>query len=403
MACSAVNTGGRFIAETLAHIDCQAQAIGAYGFGALSDPSSPLAIALTGLLTIFVAIFGLRLMAGDPVPGRAVLGDVVRIGVVLALATSWPAWRTIGYDLVMRGPAEVAGLVGGAADLPGTQGDALGRLQAADDRIVELTIYGTGRMTGGTTRSDSIGDSFRGMALADQEGLARGRLAFLVGTLAPMAIVRLGAGLLLALAPLMAGLLLFAGTRDIFFGWLRGLAALALGGIGLAIVHGVELAVLEPWAAGAIVLRSQAVLAPSVPIELAAITYSFALASFGMLALVARIAFFGGFGMPHLLAPAAGRTTIAPEQHAARTAAGREAPSRAFLVAEAVSAVQRRETLRTMSGPGGGASGTTAADARMPARLGDAAPRRDAPATGDSGGRRASRPSISGQRRDKSR
>ncbi len=349
MACEQVNTGQRFVSEMLGHIDCQAQAIGAYGYGALSDPSSALAMAFTGLLTIFVAIFGLRLISGEPMSGRDAVGDVLRVAIVVTLATSWPAWRTLGYDVVMKGPDEVASVIAGAAELAGPGADLTARLQSADDGIVMLTVYGTGRNTGGTNRSDTIGDSFRGIALADQQGLADGRIAFLAGVIGPLAIVRLGAGLLLALAPLVAGLLLFAGTRDLFFGWLRGLGALAFGALGLSIAIGVELAILEPWVRDALALREAQVLTPSVPTELSVITYSFALVSFGFLALVLKVFFFGGFGLPRLLA---GSRTTAVREPALRPAqAGAvpmgEAPSRAFIVAEAVAQTLRREDNRS--------------------------------------------------------
>lgn len=345
MSCPDVLTGQRFVAQSLAHIDCQAQAIGAYGYGALANPGSTIALTLTALFTVFVAIFGLRLMIGERLDSRDLVGDVLRVGIVLTLATSWPAWRTLGYDLVMKGPAEIAGMVGAASDLPGGRDDIVARLQAADDGIVLLTVYGTGRNLGGTNRSNSIGDSFRGVALADQEGLANGRTAFLAGLLGPTAIVRLGAGLLLALAPLMAGLLLFAGTRDVFFGWLRALGTVALGALALTVVYGVELAVLEPWLRDALVQREAQVLTPSMPTELVVITVSFALVAFGLLALIAKVLFFGGFAMPKLIQP----TVAAPRgdggfaSFAGAAHAGGVAPTRAFMVSEAVAQAMRRE------------------------------------------------------------
>ncbi len=195
-------------------------------------------------------------MMAEPQNGRDLVGDALRIGIVLTLATSWPAWRTLGYDLVMEGPSELATTISGAADLPGGSETTWSHdFRSADDNIVILTIFGTGRNTGGEERSDQIGDSFRGIALADQEGLANGRMVFLTGVIGPLAIVKLGAGLMLALAPLMAGLLLFAGTRDLFFGWLRALGALALGAFALYVVFGVQLAVLDPWLRNAVALR----------------------------------------------------------------------------------------------------------------------------------------------------
>ncbi len=184
--------------------------------------------------------------------------------------------------------------------------------------------------------------------MADQEGLANGRIGFLAGALGALGIVRLGAGLLLALAPLMAGLLLFAGTRDLFFGWLRALGAFALGAIAVPVVLAVELAILEPWLRDALIQREAQVLVPSMPTELVVITLSFALVSFGLLAVIARLVFFGG--MPLLRLPGLSpRASQAEPSFAARPAiagaAGRSRPnpSRAFTVADAVAQSMRRE------------------------------------------------------------
>jgi type IV secretion system protein VirB6 len=345
MACDAVQTGQRFVAQMVAHIDCQAQAIGAYGFGALADPASSVTVVLTGLLTLFMAFFGFRLMLGEQQNGRDFVGDILRIGIVLTLATSWPAWRTLAYDVVMIGPSELAATISGAADVPGGRNDMVARLQSADDNIVILTILGTGRNTGGEDRSDQIGDTFRGIALADQEGLSNGRLLFLTGVIGPLAIVKLGAGLMLALAPLMAGLLLFVGTRDLFFGWMRSLGALALGAFALYVIFGVQVAVLEPWLQNAVALREGQVLTPSAPTELSVITAAFLLASFGILFVIGRIFFFGGFGVPRLIA----RFDAKPyfERIAGAKALQfrpeRQAPTRALVVADAVTQTMRRE------------------------------------------------------------
>ena len=106
MACPTLHSGSQFLANSLAHLDCQGQTIGAYGFGALSDASSNVFVALTALLTVFVALFGIRLIVGPAPNTRDLVGDILKIGIVLTLATSWPAWRVIGYDLVLHSPAE---------------------------------------------------------------------------------------------------------------------------------------------------------------------------------------------------------------------------------------------------------------------------------------------------------
>ncbi len=344
MACASVTTGNRFLAETFAHIDCQAQAIGAYGYGALADPGSGVSIALTGLLTIFIAIFGYRLMLGEEMRARGLVGDMLKLGIVLTLATSWPAWRTLGYDVAMKAPGELASAIAGASRLPGSGNDLVSRMQAADDAIVILTVYGTGRTMGGAVRSDTIGDRLEGIAVTDREGLADGRMAYLAGILAPFALVRLGAGFLLALAPLMAGLLLFAGTRDLFFGWLRGLGALALGSAALSVLQGVQLAILEPWLSDALALRSAQLLTPSAPTELSVITSVIMVVSFALLFVIAKIFSFGGMGVQGIW-----QQVQVLRDRGTTISAANGRPSelamqpRALLIAESVSQVLRRE------------------------------------------------------------
>lgn len=345
MACPAVTTGNRFLSEAMAHIDCQAQSIGAYGYGAFANPESGVSIALTGLLTIFIAIFGYRLLLGEQMQARGLVGDMLKVGIVLTLATSWPAWRTLGYDVAMKAPGELAGAIAGGSRLPGAANDLVSRLQAADDAIVLLTVYGTGRTMGGNTRSDSIGDRLEGIAVTDREGLADGRLAFLAGVLAPFALVRLGAGFLLAIAPLMAGLLLFAGTRDLFFGWLRGLGALALGATMLSLLQGVQLAILEPWLRDALSLRTAQVLTPSVPTELSVITGLFMIVSFALLIVIGKIFFFGGLGVPGMWGGLQRQTGTSTSQAHSTVRGAQEFGSRprALGLAESVSQVLRRE------------------------------------------------------------
>jgi type IV secretion system protein VirB6 len=348
MACPAIHTGQEFLSATLTHIDCQAQVIGSYGFGALSDPGSTVFLALTAVLTIFIALFGIRLMFGAPLHGRELIDNILKIGIVLTLATSWPAWRVIGYDLALDGPAEVAQAIGVASGLPGSaDNNVLGRLQRADDGIVVATIYGTGRLTGGAPASKGLGDSFQGIALADQLGLGFGRSAFLVGTIAPYTITRIGTGILLAIAPLMAGLLLFSGLQSMFYGWTKGLIFCALGNFAILLTQGIELAVLEPWLADVLVRREAGAYTPSAPTELLVLAFAFCVLSLGILFLAARVVFHPSSAKSRIIGQftpvmqsvgnAANRVGESLSEHASRP--------RALLIAQSVETAVRREGL----------------------------------------------------------
>jgi type IV secretion system protein VirB6 len=287
IACSAPPTGSGFLAATLAHLDCQAQNIGEAGYQALASPGSPIALALTALLAIFVAIIGLRFLTGRPLGVDEWIASALKIGFVLAFAASWPAYRTVVYDVVLKGPAEISGSIGRASGLPGSDGGLAARLQGVDNGITALVVAGSGRLD----VSSRVPDGAVAPPLADDTALGFGKTVYVSSIIGSFGLLRLAGGLLLALAPLFAGLLLFEGARFLFFGWLRSLIAIAIGSIGIAIVLGVQLAIIEPWLSQVLALRAARVATLSAPFELLALTLAFMLAMFGIFALSLRIAF----------------------------------------------------------------------------------------------------------------
>jgi len=345
MACPAIITGDNFLLRTLGHIDCQAQLIGSYGYLALGQPGSPAALLVSGLLTLFIALFGIRLLFG-PAPGaRDIVYDVLRIGIVLTLAFSWPAFRTVIYDVTLKGPAEVVAMIG-AADGQAAAGSGLAqRLQRADNAIVRLTEAGAGRNTGALIDRSAAGGSFAGTALGDDTAFGWGRLMFLAGTIGTLALLRIAAGLLLAITPLLAGLFLFTWSRGLVAGWLRGLVLTFAGSAGMAIVLSVELAILEPWLTDALRLRSLGYAIPAAPTELFAITLAFVIVQLAMIWLLARVVFNRGW--PDLPRPE--RLSPAELQPLPRLAGGysgepaRMTTTRAEQISTSVEAAMRRE------------------------------------------------------------
>ncbi|KWV91770.1 type IV secretion system protein [Erythrobacter sp. YT30] len=294
MACPTIITGEEFLKRTLAHIDCQAQVIGSYGYLALGEPGSLAATLVTGLLTLFIAFFGVRLLFG-PAPGaRDLVFDVLKIGIVLTLAFSWPAFRTVIYDVTLKGPAEIASVIEESSGNGSATGFA-DRLQQADNDIVRLTELGAGRNTGALIDSDAPGGSFKGTALEDDSAYGTARLFYLSSVIGVLAVLRIAAGVLLAVTPVVAGLYFFTQSRGIFAGWLRGLALTVAGSIGATITLSVQLAIIEPWLADALRVRALGYATPSAPTELFAITLAFAIVQILMLWLLAKVVFNRGW------------------------------------------------------------------------------------------------------------
>jgi type IV secretion system protein VirB6 len=356
MACPEVYSGVAFLSSTLAYVDCQAQSIGAFGFQALSAPNSIGAAVLEGLLTLFVALFGYRLLLGFPVDGRDVITGVLKIGVVLTLATSWIAYRTLAYDTVLYGPAEVAGAITGLSELSSRYALA-DRLENVDSGILALTAAGTGRSQvdedktsgPGAARSDpnqpgGAPAAFGTIAVNDAFAMGASRVAYLAGALAPLIALRLAAGVLTALAPLIAGVLLFEGVQGVFFGWVRALAAVALGSLAMIVSLSVELTLLEPWLSDVMARRAARVLTPAAPTELVVMTTSFAVAEFALMLLFARLAFNAG-PVTRVLRDA--REPVGPGRDRTVPASARPvsepSPPRAAQVAERLTSLYRGE------------------------------------------------------------
>lgn len=363
-ACQPLTYESGFVSGVLNFTDCQAQNIGSGGYQALAAPGSTLSLVLTGFLTIFVALYGYRMLFGQTPGVRDGVMALAKIGIVLALATSWPAYRALVYDVTLHGPAEIAGDVGAPAGLPGAQGGIVSRLSGVDVGFIELNRVGVGTLdeTPKSTTTRVVNGQTQQVIAADHQpdtfeptALGYARVMFLVTAIGGFAAVRLVAGLLLALGPFFIAFLLFDGTRGLFEGWVRGLAGAALGAVAVSVILGVELALLEPWLTELLARRAVRLSIVGAPTELLVVTMAFALAILAALATVTRLAM--GFRMPPSWRTAASNLVSnfagAHSQPRPATPVLQHVPaeqhSRAAAVAEAIAATQRREMAQAVA------------------------------------------------------
>ncbi len=82
-ACAPFDPLGRYVGSILAWVDCRTMGLGEEAFRALG-PGSPFGAALTGLLTIYVALIGYRLLLGGEL--------TVRDGMSAPSRSAW-CWR----------------------------------------------------------------------------------------------------------------------------------------------------------------------------------------------------------------------------------------------------------------------------------------------------------------------
>ena len=335
-----------FVGSMTRFVDCRVESFGSSGFQALSAPGSTLSLVLTGLLTIFIALIGYNLLLGRSFTIRSGAIAALKVGAVLALATSWPAYRTLVYNVVTNGPTQIVAEFGRSSELPGSDGTLVERLDGADAALVQLSVLGPGIPTV-LQQQDVPPPPF-----ADFNAFALGssRILYLLTIVLGIAGVRVITGLMLGLGPFFIAFLMFDNTRSLFEGWVRVLAGAALAAIGVSVVLGLELSLLEPWLSSILARRIAGEALPSVPTELFVVTSSFAIIGIAVVGACARLA--GAFRLAPWISRVE-RTGGADFQGAATSPAivtsnvqNRDERSRAAVVADVLVAMQRRESAR---------------------------------------------------------
>jgi type IV secretion system protein VirB6 len=258
MSCPVFDPLGPYIPTVVDFVDCHARALGEDGYRALGF-GSPIGLVVSGLVTIYVALIGYRMLLGDLPEIREIVLAAVKIGAVVAIATQWSAYQVLVYDVVVDEPEVLAARIlepgglggGGVAGLTA-------RIQGAYDDLDTVIHPEPGHPSAnapaiafdgnpGTINQPSPSPKQRhNLSAAELESLSGAEKSFLVSTLGGLLSTRIIAAVLLALGPLFIGFFLFDATRGLFVGWLRGLVATIIAGIGVLAVLGIELAILGP-------------------------------------------------------------------------------------------------------------------------------------------------------------
>jgi len=220
------------------YVGCEARVLGENGFLALG--AGPLGAGLlTALVTIFIALIGYRMVLGDTPSVRDGVGWFMRLGIVLALVTSWPAFQVLIYRVAVDGPVEIASVLLPASGLPAA--DLSGRVQHVYDTLRLGTVdVAAPPSPPGATQAPPSAQQFK-----FQSPLPNTASLLVISTLGVVAALEIALGFLLAAAPLPLMSLLFRGTSGLFNGWLRAIAGAALTLVAATIVTAIDLVMVE--------------------------------------------------------------------------------------------------------------------------------------------------------------
>lgn len=270
-ACTTLVDDG-IIRGVIATVDCQTRAYAEGGYLALTAGSSVFQAALTVLLTIYVALIGYRMLFAQ---GDTRLSDVpgiaLRIGLILALVTSWSTFQTLVFDMADRAPVEIAAIASAPTQ---TQNDSplaarpVEGLQAAYEELT-LTAAAYGQIAGPDAKSYTSPHA----AAAEAVGLATGVL--FLSSAGVISASKLTIGVLTAVGPLFIILALIQATRGLFLGWVRALVAAALTTLVTWLLVVLMLSVLDPWLVTLEEQRRGQTMDPQTAISAAALVFVF--------------------------------------------------------------------------------------------------------------------------------
>jgi type IV secretion system protein VirB6 len=326
----------------LSSVDCHVQGLVQGGYDTLFQPSGAFDNALTALLTLYVALFGYRLMLGR---AQLNVGDLaltaVKLGAVVALATQWSAYQAVVYHTLFYGPRELADAVmhGMRSSGSGFNGDVFDGLQRAFN---DLTAFSPATPAGAAAAppgAKGVLSTLLGQAGFESLLLLISAVVLLLSSLGVLLACKIVLGLLLAIGPIFIAMLLFDSTRGLFEGWLRACLGFAFAPVAVTLLLGLALSLLDPLLIQIENMRQADSFTPGVAFAVTVLVMVFAGVALGLGIAGGVVA--GGFRLPSR------RSAVTPAlSSAASTPRAGEGilPPRADRTAAAMAAQQRRDS-----------------------------------------------------------
>lgn len=257
-ACASTLTGDTPLRDVLAGADCMIQGQVEQGYAALLAPGGSFATALTIALTIYVAVFGYRLMLGlSSLTLAEVVPHFIKIGLVVALASSWPSYQALVFDLLFHGPEQLADVIVRQAGGPAGQGDTLLALQTVFERLADAASDAWAQVVPPPGVAVPVAPAAAPpapvplpFALGAPQFVAAilwtSALILVAASVGVLLVVRIVLALLLVLGPVFIAFALFRSTRGVAEGWLRVTVRFALVPLFALPLIAVVVAVLAP-------------------------------------------------------------------------------------------------------------------------------------------------------------
>jgi type IV secretion system protein VirB6 len=281
--CPALDIENGGLAQALRAVDCRTGEGTQIAFGRLFGDHGALLPALTGLLTLYVAIFAIGMLTGRTRIGIATLTPrMLTLGMVLTFATSWLAYQNVVWTLAVGAPDQLATMIAG------THGSATAAFADKLETIFSAIADSTKQTP--TAAVSAVGATANGVSqtgisiLSPQGMLWISGLMLLVGTVGVLVTAKVALAALLALGPVFIVLAIFPGTRGLFEGWLKAVVSSALVPLFTVLIGGATLSLIAPLIRDALIDSSEIATRSATALFLAACVY------LALMVIVARVA-----------------------------------------------------------------------------------------------------------------
>lgn len=242
-ACPAVADGAGVVERLAAYVECQSRQIELAGFQGGMWHGLPTALVAV-LLVLYVVGIGYRLILHHHLDVANLVYALLRLGFVIAAATSFSAYSTLVYTVSTEGPSELAAM---ALSPTGLQAPSLTEASHAaagylDALVAPVRAEPVPAMppAGG---DPSVAPAAPGPSPASP-GHDLGNAILMLSCVGFSLAARLAQAIVLAVGPLFIAAALFDMSIGLFVGWLRAMIALFIAQTGYAVSAALELSFL---------------------------------------------------------------------------------------------------------------------------------------------------------------
>ena len=242
-SCPKLDSAAPVMTSLAQYLDCQADKISQAGFPATGHGVVSQEL-LTVCMTIFVALFGYRLLFDrGGLSGRTLLYSAARLGIIVALSTSWPAYSVLIVNVVNKGPVELASAIARPLSLSIAEPAFIAaQLQVDFDQVETRTPRPDPSPLADTAESNVPVQTAAGQLSSP---VTTPQVTLMAATLGGLVCLKLGGAILLAIGPLVIGLSLFDIFLPLAGAWAKALLGLIFAGVAARIVVALQMVFLK--------------------------------------------------------------------------------------------------------------------------------------------------------------